>query len=246
MQALGKSDSVQENISQVDAVQLQTPFADGWNPLLIQSYVTYMDHAGGYTALGYQLHIPYDSPTVQPNAGLLGLMNVSIVVSLRPLTDPHLIQVEKTNNTLIYKNMADAGPAYLIKPDANGQLPSLNHIQKLDTVVNVVTQVPEQEACTFSNTTEGYLVIATPWFPGWTASLDHHNVPTQLIAGVLPAIKVSPGTHTLSYSYAPSSVRLGALLSVASLLGVLAWFIAELVRRWMSIAYFQKRSLAEF
>ena len=71
-----------------------------------------MQRAGDYTSQGYQLHIPSgdsDSPSVQPNAQLLGLMHVSVVVSRRPLTDSRLVPVGKVNGTLIYKNMADAG-----------------------------------------------------------------------------------------------------------------------------------------
>jgi Bacterial membrane protein YfhO len=224
--ASGRIYSAQENIPQVSAVQMQVRLADGWNPLLIESYVSYMQRAGGYSSGGYQLHIPYDSPLAKPNAVLLGLMNVSVVVSRRPLTDPRLALVEEVDGTLIYKNTADAGPAYLVRSGPDGNPPSLTQIQRLDIGVRAVTQTPEQETFTFSTSTAAYFVIATPAFPGWTADLDGHPAPIQLIAGVLPAIKLGPGTHTLSYTYVPSSVRLGALLSVVGLLAVLAWLIA--------------------
>ncbi len=226
----GRIYDVEGNILQVSAVQLQVRLADGWNPLLIESYVSFMQRAGDYTSQGYQLHIPSgnsDSPSVQPNALLLGLMHVSVVVSRRPLTDPRLVQVGKVNNTLIYKNMADAGSGYLVRPGLGGQPPSLDQIQLLDGGVRTVTQAPEQDTFTFSTSTEAYFVIATPAFPGWVANLDGHPVPIQQIAGVLPAIKVGAGTHTLSYTYAPSSVRFGAILSLVGLLAALAWLIAE-------------------
>src|SRR5260370_229485 len=66
----------QENISQTNAVQLQARLADGWDPLLIEAYVQYMQQAGGYIHTGYTLHVPYDSPSVQPNALLLGTWSV--------------------------------------------------------------------------------------------------------------------------------------------------------------------------
>jgi hypothetical protein len=157
---------------------------------------------------------------------LLGLMDVSVVVSQRPLTDPHLVQIGEANGTLIYRNTANAGPGYLVRPGPDGNPPSLDQIQRLDTRVRTVTQAPEQNIFTFSSSTEAYFVIATPAFPGWIADLDGHPAPVQQIAGVLPAIKVSPGTHTLSYTYAPSSVRLGAILSAIGLLAALAWLIA--------------------
>jgi hypothetical protein len=225
----GRIYGVQQNILQVSAVQLQTRLADGWDPLLIESYVSYMQRAGGYTSRGYQLTIPsYDSPSVnpQPDAMLLGLMHVSVVVSRTPLTDPRLVWVGEANDTLIYKNTADAGPGYLVRPGPDGNPPSLMQIHQLDISVRTVTQTDEQNTFTFSTSSEAYFVIATPAFPGWTANLDGHPVLIQQIAGVLPAIKVGPGTHMLSYTYDPSSVRLGAMLSVLGLLAALAWLVA--------------------
>jgi hypothetical protein len=148
------------------------------------------------------------------------------VVSSRPLSDPRLVQVGKVDGTLIYKNTADAGPAYLVRPGPDGNPPLLAQIQRLDDRVRAVTQAPDQEAFTFSTSTVAYFVLATPAFPGWTANLDGHPTAIQQIAGVLPAIKVGPGTYTMRYIYAPSSVRLGTMLSVIGLLVALAWLIA--------------------
>lgn len=216
----------QENISQTNAVQLQARLADGWDPLLIEAYVQYMQQAGGYTHTGYTLHVPYDSPSVQPNALLLGWMNVRVVVSRRPLNDPRLVLADEVDGTLIYQNTADAGPAYLIKPGFDGNAPALTEMQRLNTPVRTVTLAPEQETFTFASSTSAYLVIATPTFPGWTANLDGHPAPFQLVAGVMPAITVGPGTHTLNYTYTPSYVRLGTILSALALLAALAWLIA--------------------
>jgi hypothetical protein len=222
----------QENITQTDAVILQMRLADGWDPLLIATYARYMQHAGKYTHSGYTLHIPYDSPTVQPDAMLLGLMNVSVVVSRRPLNDPLLTQAAEVDGTLIYTNTADAGPAYLVQPDAAGRLPALERFRRPEGNVRTLTLAPEQEIFSVSTSAQAYLVIATPQFPGWTASLDGHPVSLQLFAGVMPAINVGPGTHTLSYTYTPVTVRPGALLSAGGLLATLAWLISGLyVRR---------------
>jgi hypothetical protein len=222
----GRIYSEQEGISQTEAVELQARLANGFDPLLLEAYVTYMQRAGGYSHPGYNLHIPYDSPSVQPDAALLGLMNVSVVVSQRPLTDPLLVKVAEVDGTLIYKNTADAGPAYLVQPSADGQPPALDQFQRLAGDVRVLALAPEAESFSFSSDAQGYLVIATPQFPGWTASLDGHAVPIQLFAGTMPAIKVGPGTHTLSYTYTPTYVRTGALLSAIGLLATFVWFIA--------------------
>src|SRR6266536_2862106 len=205
----GRIYGVQENILQVSAVQQQMRLADGWNPLLIASYVSYMQQAGGAPSHGYQLQVPsYDSPSVKPDARLLGLMHVSVVVSRRPLTDPRLVQVGEADGTLIYKNTVDAGPGYLVSPGSEGNPPSLDQIQRLDGIVRAVTQASEQNTFIFSTSTEAYFVIATPAFLGWIANLDDHPAGVRLIAGVLPAIKVGPGMHKLNYTYAPLSVHI--------------------------------------
>ncbi|HEX7734087.1 MAG TPA: DUF6541 family protein [Ktedonobacteraceae bacterium] len=222
--------SVQQNILQASAVELSVHLADGQDPLLIESYVAYMQQAGGYHESGYNLRIPYDAPGVQPHARLLGLMDVRIVVSRRPLSDPQFVLLKQVDGVLIYRNTADAGPAYLVSADARGNPPSLDQVQPLNTSVRELLQTDEQSTFAFSTSTSAYLVLATTAFPGWTASLDGQVVPIQLIAGVLPAIKVGPGAHTLSYSYHPSSVRTGALFSVIGLLAALAWWI--LGRLW--------------
>ena len=222
----GRVYAVQANIRQTNAVQLPVRLADGWDPLLIQSYVSYMARAGGYRAVGYQLHIPaYVSPAVQPDARLLGWMNISVVVSRWPLHDTRLVQVGVVDGTYIYKNTADAGPGYLVEAGPDGNVPSLDQMQRLDVAVTLMNQTPELSTFAFSTGTAGYFVIATPVFPGWTAELDGRVVPVEQIAGVLPAIKVGPGRHVLSYSYAPSSVRNGAILSLVGLLAALACFI---------------------
>ena len=222
----GRVYAVQANIRQAGAVQLQVRLADGWDPLLIQSYVSYMARAGGYRAAGYQLHIPaYVSPAVQPDARLLGWMNVSVVVARWPLRDARLVQVGIVDGTYIYKNTADAGPGYLVAAGPGGNVPSLAQMQRLDVAVTVMNQTPALSTFAFSSSTGGYFVIADPVFPGWTAELDGRTVPVEQIAGALPAIKVGPGKHVLSYRYAPSSVRNGAILSLIGLLAALACFL---------------------
>jgi hypothetical protein len=229
----GRIYNMQGNQPQVNSVELQTPFANGWNPLLIQSYVNYMQYAGDYTIQGYQGGVPANQfPSDQPNARLLGLIHVSVVVSKHPLKDPHLVLVGKADGSLIYKNTDDAGPGYLVQPDQNGNPPSLQDLQRLNVTVYAVSPDPDQTTFTFSTTTSAYFVLPMPTFPGWVATLNGQQVATREIgAGMLPAIKVGPGTYTLSYTYAPSSLRKGALLSAIALIAILGWLIIGLRRK---------------
>jgi hypothetical protein len=218
----GRVYAVQGNLHQVIAVELQVQLANGWDPLLIESYVKYMQLAGGYTDNNYQLTIPpFDNPKIQPDATLLGYVNVSVVLSRRPMTDPHLVLVGKEDNTLIYKNTVNAGPAFLVLPGPDGNPPSPLHVQRMSDSVQTLSMAAEQQTFSFTASAAGYLVIAMPQFPGWNVELDGHPAPVKLFANTLPAIAVSPGTHTVSYTYAPTSVRNGAILSGVGLLATL-------------------------
>ena len=224
---LAGSGRVYGSLPQLYAVELQAPFANGSDPLLIESYISYMDRASDYTPRGYQLFIPAGPLSAHTNAILLGFMNVSVVVSSVRLTDPHFVQVEQVDGLRLYKNTAAAGQVYLVRPGPGGRPPALNQLQRINTSTHTTVQGVDQSALTstFSTPTAAYFVVAMPAFPGWTATLDGHPVAIQQIAGVLPAIKVPPGTHTLRYIYTSTSMYAGAMLSLLGLLATLVWLV---------------------
>ena len=171
-----------------------------------------------------------DATRVNVDAKLLGLMHVSLVVSTTPLTDKGLVQVGEVDGTRIYRNTLDAGPGYFVSPSPDGSPPALDQIQPVATGVHADSMAPEREVFTFSAPSDGYFVVAMPYFPGWTATLDGHPAPVQQIAGVLPAIRVGPGAHQLIYTYTPRSVILGAVSSLVGLLAILVWLTIGLGR----------------
>lgn len=230
----GRIYGVQRNISQLSAVQLKLELADGQDPLLIEPYASFMQRAGGYTLAGYHLSIPpfeiYDpgyptSRDAQPDATLLGLFDVRVVLSRTPLTDPHLVAVDKVNGVYLYRNEAAAGPAYMVAPGPGGVPPAPDRLQRLAATVTETSHDPERQAFAVTTSAAGFLVIAAPAYPGWVARLDGRTVPLQTLDGVLPAVAVGPGTHQVSYTYAPFSLRLGTALSVLGIVICLAWFL---------------------
>jgi hypothetical protein len=69
----------------------------------------------------------------------------------------------------------------------------------------------------------GTLVVADPFFPGWTARVDGAAVPAGGRPGEPMAVAVPAGTHRVELIYAPASFRLGvgvALLALAVLLSI--------------------------
>ncbi len=234
----GRIYGVQRNMRQLSAVRLGAELADGRDPLLIEPYVTFMQRAGGYEIAGYRVAVPpfevYDpgyptSREAQPDAGLLGLLDVRVVLSRTPLTDPRLVPIDRVGETAVYRNLAAAGPAFLVAPGPDGGPPPPDALRRLEATVEPVERGPERTALAVTSATGGLLVLASPAFPGWVARLDGRPVALETIGGVLAAVRVPPGAHQLTYTYAPDTVRAGGALSLGGVLIALLWLAGERV-----------------
>ncbi|MGH2621850.1 MAG: YfhO family protein [Anaerolineales bacterium] len=72
----------------------------------------------------------------------------------------------------------------------------------------------------------GWLVLADSWFPGWAARIDAEPAEIFAANGLLRAVWLAPGDHSVLFSYLPSSVVVGLAISA------LAWPVAfGLLRR---------------
>jgi hypothetical protein len=77
------------------------------------------------------------------------------------------------------------------------------------------------------DSTEPAIVILTDaYYPGWKAYLDAEEKPVWRANSLFRAVETPPGNHRLVFRYQPDSVRLGIIVSLASLLLMflgLAW-----------------------
>lgn len=68
----------------------------------------------------------------------------------------------------------------------------------------------------------GWVVLADSWYPGWVVDVDGHPAPMLHADYFLRAVSVPAGIHTLTFTYRPRSMYAGALVSLVSLLVLLA------------------------
>jgi hypothetical protein len=87
-----------------------------------------------------------------------------------------------------------------------------------DSVENIRNDVTEQ---TFRVQAKGrgLLVVSEVFYPGWYASIDGRPAPISRVDGILRGVVVPDGPSTVTFEYRPRSVRIGAALSLAALLG---------------------------
>lgn len=73
----------------------------------------------------------------------------------------------------------------------------------------------------------GYLVISQTGYPGWRATVDGRAVPILPANGAFQAVPAPAGSHTVMLAYRPVSFRIGAGLSLATLLGLAGLALAR-------------------
>jgi uncharacterized membrane protein YfhO len=64
----------------------------------------------------------------------------------------------------------------------------------------------------------GLLVLSENFYPGWRATVDGKPVPLLRANYVLRAVCVPAGAHRVTFSFVPASLRIGAGLTLLSLI----------------------------
>jgi hypothetical protein len=140
-----------------------------------------------------------------PDAGRLGLLNVRFVAAEYPLMAPGLTLVRQEGTTWIYENQAWRPRAWLEGGQAEVTDWTPNHIE-------VRVSGP------------GRLVMSEVAYPGWQADIDDQPAAIAVEHGLLRAVDLGPGAHTVVFTFRPLSVSAGAGLTALGLAGLaLLW-----------------------
>jgi hypothetical protein len=80
-------------------------------------------------------------------------------------------------------------------------------------------------------TDRGYLVLDDAYYPGWQVTVDGR--PAKIVAANenFRAVAVAPGLHTIDFRYRPGPFRIGAIVSILTVIGLLGVGFVLLLRR---------------
>ena len=88
--------------------------------------------------------------------------------------------------------------------------------------VAVVKYQPQRVELSASLERPGLVILADVYYPGWRLTIDGTPAPILRANRMMRGAAVRAGKHTLVYTYEPETFRVGAMVSSAALLGLLA------------------------
>jgi len=89
----------------------------------------------------------------------------------------------------------------------------------------IVTDLPERVVVETGSSDPAYLVLADTFDPGWSATVDGSPAPIRPAYVAFRAVALTPGAHTVVFTYRPAGFTLGLAISIVGIaLAMFLWF----------------------
>jgi len=174
--------------------------AGGVDPLQLQTYATLLAQAGGYALEGYSVAQPPLDAEGEPNADLLGELNVKYLVASQPVYGAGWQLLR--SQPFVYLNE---------KFRARAWLEQAHEVRSVEFLVSEVSYLRVRAIG------PGRLVFSELNYSGWHAFVD--GEPAALEPSALRAIELPAGDHAVELRFKPDALRYGMPVTV------LAWLV---------------------
>ncbi len=197
--------------------------ADGINPLMLMSYVDFMESATGIPIRHYSVTMPdfpsnltaTDNAAYTPDAHLLGLLNVRFVLSEFDLSSSDLSLVKNMGSTRIYENKQWLPRAWVQRettPLGDGIL----------SVPDIATTPNDFK---IDATGPGQLVLSEVYYPGWKMYIDGIEQPIKIIDGIFMGADLTGGNLSLDFIFQPSLILIALILAAIAWTGIVVFMV---------------------
>jgi hypothetical protein len=256
--AYSPSYSVPQHVAQ----QFQLQLADGIDPLQLRRYVMFMQRATGLGEWGYSVTLPAfpgvkqdeDIRTalqdVQPDAALLGLLNVKYINAAFPIHNDDLVERVRFGSTFVYENQRALPRAFLVpkidvadSPEAASawlgthDVATSAVVEGLPFAIEFPVNPGNADIVAWASdhievhaTGPGWLVLSEIIAPDWVATIDGEAADIFATDLTLRGVFVPWGDHVITFDYQPRRVYAGIVIS---LLSVAAVSVAFTVKRFL-------------
>lgn len=93
-----------------------------------------------------------------------------------------------------------------------------NNSQKIIRIISIQSQKIIIE---IESPEDGWLEDAETWYPGWTATVDNNSTEVLHSNYIFRVVRVPAGKHIVTFTFSPSSLLIGAIVTVVSLIIIL-------------------------
>lgn len=198
---------------------------EGVDPLQLADYAAFMQPASGVPLQGYSVTLPplqnglNSNISYHPNPELLGLLNVRYVLADGQLPTVEGLQfLQDIGGTRVYENLAYR-PRVWVEPEL--------HLS--DDQNNFHTaQIREYDPNLILLEAEGpgLLVLSEINYPGWQVYVDGQPAEVQTAHDILRAVELPSGPHQITWRFRPTSLYVGAVVSILSWLTLtVTWLV---------------------
>jgi hypothetical protein len=105
----------------------------------------------------------------------------------------------------------------------------------------IVRYEPERVVVRAASAGPALVVLGDNDFPGWNAQVDGQDAPIERVDYLFRGVRVGPGSHTVEFRYQPLSWRVGWVVSVVALVGLMLALVLGLRRRRRQAAQVEPR-----
>jgi len=133
----------------------------------------------------------------------------------------------------IYKNEDDFSQQFFsssFDPTRSVLLPTLpTDVSKATATgsATITSYQPERVSIQTQSEESKVLVLTDTYYPGWTAKIDDKSTNIIRANWTQRAITIPAGSHTVTFTYEPQSVRIGMILSMISIGLLIGIFVAK-------------------
>lgn len=225
----------------------------GYDTVVPGRYVTLVDRLEGH----YRYH--FHSLFVHAEASLLDLLNVKYLLTDQKPGEKWELVYEDDGPVRVYRNrnvlprafivyyaetVGNAARALdrLLDEQFNFREWAILEQQPLDwsppqqipamaPQVHITIYEPNRVRLDVRTEADGLLVLTDNDAPGWRAFLDGHSVPIYIADYAFRAVVIPAGQHQIEFIYQPWDFYIGALLSMLTAMGLVAYFVWDVKRK---------------
>lgn len=152
----------------------------------------------------------------------------------RVLIVPHAI-ISKNNKSIltsVSNNTFDYTKTVYLEKKIN--FPLIN--PKSNGTAYITKFEPNQIVLNTQSSSSGFLLLSEIWYPGWKAYVNDKEVEIFKSDYIFRSIYLAKGKNRVKFVYEPSSFKIGAILSIATILSLLIYFLLNyknLIRKWI-------------